>query len=227
MRKPGRQRQHVDARPQGRDGEVVAVQRQPDASQPDDQHELQSAAGHGTHETGRVPGCKCPYLEQSHPEHRLCDLGLDDAEHHQEDNAADQPGVHQRAGPAGGVPAVGLDAIGDGRQQAGRADREQDVARPVDLRALGGGDLPQAAVGPDGAPDADRDVDPEHRAPVPGGQQAAEQQADELARDAGDLVDAKRHPALVGRERVGQDGGRVGHQHGAAEGLHHPPADQP
>ena len=44
---------------------------------------------------------------------------------------------------------------------------------------------------------AERHVDPEHRPPVPGRQQAAEQQADELAGDAGHLVDAERHAALA------------------------------
>jgi len=39
-------------------------------------------------------------------------------------------------------------------------------------------------------------VHPEHRAPVPGGQQAAQQQADQLPGDRGDLVDAQPHAAL-------------------------------
>ena len=50
---------------------------------------------------------------------------------------------------------------------------------------------------------------------------------DELAGDAGHLVDAHGGAALVGRERVGQDRGRVGHQHGAADRLDDPEADQP
>src|SRR5580704_5010471 len=49
---PGGEREHVDARPQRRDGEVVAVQRQPDPREPDDQHELQAAAGDRAEQRG-------------------------------------------------------------------------------------------------------------------------------------------------------------------------------
>ena len=42
------QREHVDAGPQRRALEAVAVQRQPDALQPDDEHELQCRRGRST-----------------------------------------------------------------------------------------------------------------------------------------------------------------------------------
>ena len=48
------QRQHVDAGPQRRLREVVAVLRQPDPLQPDDQDELQAAAAHRRQQRGEV-----------------------------------------------------------------------------------------------------------------------------------------------------------------------------
>ena len=52
-------------------------------------------------------------------------------------------------------------------------------------------------------------------------------QTDELPGERGDLVDAEREAALVGRERVGEDRGRVRGEHRSADGLQQPPADQP
>ena len=138
-----------------------------------------------------------------------------------------QAAEDEGARPAGGVPAVRLDPVGDRHQQQPSAQGEGGVPQPVDLRPPGGGELAQVPVRPHRAEHADRDVDPEHRAPVPGGQHTTEQQPDELAGDAGDLVDAQRHAPLVGRERVGQDGGGVRHQHGAAERLDDAESDQP
>ena len=54
---------HVDASPQWGLGEVVAVLGQPDALQPDDQHELQPASSHGRQEHGHDPGRIGPDLE--------------------------------------------------------------------------------------------------------------------------------------------------------------------
>ena len=45
--KTDREREQGDARPQRRVGVAVAVQRQPDALEPDDQHELHASAGDG------------------------------------------------------------------------------------------------------------------------------------------------------------------------------------
>ena len=106
-RKPGGQRQQEDAGPQRCVGVVVAVQRQPDALQPDDQHELQPAAGHRGQQGGGVAGGEGPVAEQPQPEHRLRDPGLDDGERRP---AARRPPIspaeHLRAGPAHGVAAV-------------------------------------------------------------------------------------------------------------------------
>ena len=70
-------------------------------------------------------------------------------------------------------------------------------------------------------------ADPEDGLPVPLGQEATDQQAEEGSGDRGHHVDAERHTALVGRERVGEDRRRRRHQHRAADALNHPPADQP
>ena len=40
------------------------------------------------------------------------------------------------------------------------------------------------------------------------------------------LLMPERHPTLIGREGVGDDGGGVGEQAGAAEALHDPKDDQ-
>ena len=129
--------------------------------------------------------------------------------------------------PAHGVVPVGLDAHGDADQDGAQADREGDVAPPVDPARVPLAVVPELAVGPQRAEHAHWHVDPEHRPPVDRGQQAAGHQADELAGQPGHLVGAQREAAPVGRECVGQDRGRVRHQHGAADGLEHPPADQP
>ena len=78
----------------------------------------------------------------------------------------------------------------------------------------------QRAVAHPGAPHADRHAHPEHRAPVPLGQHAADDQADERAGQRRHLVDAEGEAAPVGREGVGDDRGGVGHQHRAADALH-------
>ena len=52
-----------------------------------------------------------------------------------------------------------------------------------------------------------------------GREDAAEHEADEEAADADDVVDAERHAALVGGERVGDDRRRVREQAGAADAL--------
>jgi hypothetical protein len=87
--------------------------------------------------------------------------------------------------------------------------------------------LAEPQVSPQRAEHPDRHVDPEHRAPVDRRQQAARDQADELAGQPGDLVGTQREASPVGRKRVGQDRRRVRHQHGSAHRLQDPPADQP
>ena len=77
--------------------------------------------------------------------------------------------------------AVRLDAVGDADQDRAQAEGEGDVAPPVDPAAVPLAVVAQPAVGPHGAEDADRHVDPEHRPPVQRRQQAAGDQADELA----------------------------------------------
>ena len=97
---PGGERQHVDARPQRGDGEVVAVQRQPDAGQPDDQHELQAAAGDRAEQGGDVAGRERADAEQRQPEHRVLDPGLDEAEQREQRDAEDQPAERPSGWPS-------------------------------------------------------------------------------------------------------------------------------
>ena len=129
--------------------------------------------------------------------------------------------------PAHAVVPVGLDALGDADQDRPQADREGDVAPPVDPARVPLAVVAELAVGPQRAEHPDGHVDPEHRPPVDRGQQAAGHQADEHAGQPGHLVGAQREAPPVGRERVGQDRSRVRHQHGPADGLEDPPADQP
>jgi hypothetical protein len=88
-------------------------------------------------------------------------------------------------------------------------------------------ELVEAAVGPERAEDAERHRHQEHQVPLHRAEQGAQDEADELAADPGDLVQAERHPAVIGREGVGEDRCRVGQQHGPADGLQDPHRDQP
>ncbi len=85
----------------------------------------------------------------------------------------------------------------------------------------------ELAVGPHRSEDPDGHVDPEDQPPVDGRQHTARDQPDELSGQGGDLVDAEREAASIEGEGVGQDGGRVGGEHGTADCLQHAPADQP
>ncbi len=138
----------------------------------------------------------------------------------QEEHAAAGKSEHARAGPAHRMVAVGPDPVGDRDHDQDQADGEGDVARPVDLRApLRTAQLTQLHVGPDGSEQTDGHRDQEDQAPVDGSEQAAQDQSDEHAADADDVVDPERHAALVPRECVGEDRRRVGQQEGAANPL--------
>ena len=112
-------------------------------------------------------------------------------------------------------------------EQHRQPDAEGQRARPVQPARRARAEFAQRPDAPDGAEDADRHADPEDGLPVPLGQEAADQQAEERAGDGGHHVDAERHAALVGGERVGEDRRRRRHQHRAADALDHAPADQP
>ena len=152
----GRHRQHEDARPQRRLVVGVAVQRQPDALQPDDQHELDAAARDRHQQAGHVARGELADLEQRQPEHRLGDPGLDDHEDDQQGDAADELAEHDRGLPAHRVVPVGLDAVGDADEDRAEAEGERDVAPPVDLAAPPHAVVAQLQVGPQRAEDADR-----------------------------------------------------------------------
>ena len=129
---PDRQRQDVDTRPQRRVGEVVAVLGQPDALQPDDQHEHQAAAGDRREERRQRAERERADLEQRQAEHRVGDAALDHREGDQREDAAGEQDDHLGAPPAGRRAAIGPDPVGDGDHDQDQAEREADVARPVD-----------------------------------------------------------------------------------------------
>src|SRR4029453_15273869 len=221
------ERDHVDPGPQRRGGEAVAVQGQPDALQPDDQHELEAAAADRGQQAGQVAGREGADPEQVEVEQRVGRAALDDQEHPEQGHSAEEEDQHQRAGPAHGVAAVGLDAVGDADQHGDQPDPEGEVAGPVDAPpgpAQAG--LAELEVAPDGPEDAERHADQEHRPPVGLGQQPADQQPHERAGQGGHLVDPQGHAALVDREGVGEDGHRVGHDQRPADPLDDPQADQ-
>ncbi len=105
----GGQREQVDPGPQRRLGVAVAVQRQPDALQPDDQHELQAAASDRRDQAGDVAGGERADAEQAELEHRIGDPRLDQDERGEQRDAADERPDHDRVRPAHGVAAVRLD----------------------------------------------------------------------------------------------------------------------
>ncbi len=224
---PDGERDEVDAGPERCVFVRVAVQWQPDALQPDDQHELEAAAADRREESGEDRHRERADLEQAHLEHGRLRAQLHEDEDHEEHDAADDAGEDPGVAPAGRRRAVGLDAVGDGREERGEAHREDDVAGPVELALVLDPDLVQRLERPDGADDPDRHADEEDGSPVDGRQEPADDQSDERAGDGRDLVDAERHAALVGGERVGEDRGRVGEEHGAADALDQPPDDEP
>ena len=199
---------------------------QPDPLQPDDQDEHQPAARDGGQERRQRPERERADPEQRQAEHRIRDALLDGDERGQADHRAGEQREHARAAPAGARAAVGPDPVRDRDHQADEAAREQDVAPPVDRPAARLRALLELEVRPHRPEQADRDRDQEHEPPVDRREQAAEQQPDEHPADADDVVDPERHPALVGREGVGDDRRRVREQAGAADALHDPEHDQ-
>ena len=87
--------------------------------------------------------------------------------------------------------------------------------------------LAELEVAEDGGEQADGHRDQEDEPPVDRGQHAAEDQPDERAAEGGGLVDPEGHAPLVVGEDVGEDGRRVGHQHGRAHPLEDAHDDQP
>jgi hypothetical protein len=146
------------------------VQRQPDPLQPDDQHELQAAAGDRNDQASDVARRERPNPEQGEPEHRVGDPALDHGEGREQQDAADDAPVDERVCPAHRVAAVGLDARGDADQDRGQADGERDVAPPVDFPAMPLTVVAELEVCADSAVDTDRNIHPEHGPPVDGRQ---------------------------------------------------------
>ncbi len=94
--KRGGHRQQVDAGPQWRLVVVVAVQRQPDALQPDDQHELQAATCGGADERSDVAGGELTDAKERELEHRIADTQLHEHERDKQTDTAHQQREHRR-----------------------------------------------------------------------------------------------------------------------------------
>ena len=82
-------------------------------------------------------------------------------------------------------------------------------------------------VAPHRGEEPDGHGDEEDQTPVDRREQPAQQEPDERAADGGRLVDAEREAAAVEWEGVGEDGGRVGHEHGGTDALKDPHDDEP
>ena len=166
---PDGERDHVDAGPQRRLREAVAVQREPDPLQPDDQHEHETAPAQRGEEAGHVAGREGADAEEREAEHRLGHLGLDDPEEHQDRHAPEDLRQHDGAGPPHGVPAVGQEAVGDPDQDEDQADGEGDVAQPVDLGRRAHPSVLELHVRPGRAEDAERAPRSRRRGATPPG----------------------------------------------------------
>jgi hypothetical protein len=151
---------------------------------------------------------------------------LDHGEHHQARDAGAQQRDHARTPPPRLARAVRPDPVRDRDHDQDQPEREGDVARPVDRRATRLRALLELQVGPDGPEQPHRNGDQEHQPPVDRREQPAEHQADEQPADADDVVDAERHPALIGGERVGDDRGGVREQERRADPLDDAKGDQ-
>ena len=125
MRKPGGQRDQGDPGPQRGHGERVAVAGQPDALQPDDEHEHEAAPPEGPEEAGEDAGREGADLEQLQAEHGLVGVHLNEAEEDQEGDTDAELEEHDRVGPPHGVAAVGLDPVGDPDHHQDQPDRRR------------------------------------------------------------------------------------------------------
>jgi hypothetical protein len=222
-----RQRQHPDARPERRRGKAVAVLRQPDPLQPDDQHEHQAAARDRREEAREHAERERADAEEAESEHRVRGARLDGDEDREQREAGGDAREHEGRVPAHGLRAVRADAVRDPDHDEDEPAGERKVPRPVDRRTAPGADLAQPPARPDGAEEPERDRDEEDQPPRDRREQPAEHEPEELAADPDDVVDPEGEPALVGRERVGEDRRGVGDQERRADPLHDPEDDQP
>jgi len=218
---------HVDAGPQRCPLERVAVLGEPDPLEPDDEHELQPAPGEGSEEGGQVAHGERPVLEQVELEHRVLDPGLDDDEGGEDEHAADQAGEDERAGPPHGVATVGLESVDDAGEDGHQADREADVADPVDARLDPHAVVAQFGIGPHRPEQSERDRHQKDQAPLDRGEQTADQQSEEGTPDRGHPVDPEGEAPFVGGKGVGDDGAGVGEDEGTPHALAHPHDDDP
>ena len=203
------------------------MERQPDPLQPDDQHELQPTAGDRGEQRRQHAGGERPDAEQHEIDHRGRNAQFDQEERDEEQEAKAQFGEYTRAAPGHQVAAIRLDAVVDADEDQDEADGEGDVAPPVEPAVLLlDAHVLEAEIRPHRADDADWNVDPEDQVPVDVGQEAADDEPEELPGNCRHDVDAEREAALFGRKHVDQDCRRRRGQHGAADPLHHPHAHE-
>ena len=221
---PHRHRHQVDARPQRRRVEGVAVEGQPDALQPEDQHELQAAASHAGEQGGHRGPEERPDPEQVDVEHGVGDPCLHHPEQGQQGHAPDQRGIHRGIQPSHRVAPVGHQAVGQPHHHQHQPQGEGDVPQIVDAGRPAHARVVELEVGPDGPEQAEGNADQKDQPPVDVGQQPTGDEPDEHGGDAGDDVEAEGEAAFLGGEGIGEDGRRVGHQQGPAHSLDDPAA---
>ena len=199
---------------------------QPDPLQPDDQHEHQPAARDGREEAREDAEGEGPDAEERSRNIGGVDAHLDEREE-REQGGARRRGSRARTGdvqPIGWL-AVGPDPVGDpdhhqheagGERRGCRASRSGSRVRTPISRSLR-----YDQIVPE---EPERDRDEEDEPPGDRREHAAEDEADEHAADADDVVDPEREAALVGREGVGEDRDRVRDQERRADPLHDPEA---
>ena len=210
---PDRHRRQLDAR----QDRVVAL----GALVVEDEDEHQGEAREPVEEGGRGRRGEEAVLEDRQVEHRRLRARLDQDEEREQDDADDQPDDHRGVVPAG--DAAARDPVDEPGQPDHEGQRAGDVEAAV---GVGGGELAQDGGGPERAEQREGDVEPEDPLPGDADQGAAEDRADHQA-DRGDhRVGAHRHAELLAREGVGDEGGAVGEDEGAADALHDPPEDQ-
>ena len=106
------------------------------------------------------------------------------------------------------------------RQPAGEGGK----ADPVHfLLYVPGSDFAQPEMRPERSEYSDGNVEVKERPPaVKADDDAGQRQSRHGADPEGDLIDAQDRAELLGRRRVGQDGGTIGDEHGCADSLDDP-----
>jgi hypothetical protein len=187
----------------------------------EDEDEHQREAGEAVDEGGAAGGGEEAVAEDREVEHRRRAAVLDQHEERQQDRRDEERADHQTVVPA--RDAAARDPV----DESGEADHEGQGAGEVEAAdGVALGELAQRVGGPGAAQQGKRHVEPEDPLPGDRDQGAAEHRADHQP-DRGDhRVGAHRQPELLAGEGIGDEGGAVGEDEGAADPLQDPPEDQ-